>query len=67
MYFSIETSMFRTGLNTNHVSAISANFEQYWPVPGVLAGTEKNFFFFLSFIIFEFLLGQNGNLFVLTY
>ena len=34
----------------------------------VPAGTEKSFFFFfLSFVIFEFLLGQNGNLFTLTY
>ena len=27
----------------------------------------KKFFFFLSFVIFEFLLGQNSNLFTLTY
>ena len=28
---------------------------------------KKVFFFFLSFVIFEFLLGQNDNLFALTY
>ena len=65
------TPLFRTGKNTGHtglVPAVPANFGQYWPVPGVPAGTEKSFFFFfLSFVIFEFLLGQNGNLFALTY
>ena len=58
MYTGIKTSTFRTGLNTGHVPA---NFGQYWMVQ------KKVFFFFLSFIIFEFLLGQNGNLFALTY
>ena len=65
------TPLFRTGKNTGHtglVPAILANFGQYQLVSGVLAGTEKSFFFFfLSFVIFEFLLGQNGNLFALTY
>ena len=60
MYAGIETSTFRTGLSTGHtghVLAISANFGQYWPVLGVPADTEKKFFFFfLSFVIFEFLL-----------
>ena len=48
---------------------IPANFEQYRPVPGIPAGTVIFFIFFifLSFVIFEFLLGQNGNLFALTY
>ena len=72
MYTDIETSTFRTGLNTGHTShvpVILANFGQYQPVSGVPAGTEKSFFFFffLSFVIFEFLLKQNGNLFALTY
>ena len=71
MYTGFETSTFRTGLNTgrtSHVPVIPANFEQYQPVPGVSADTEKIFFFFfLSFVIFEFLLEQNGNIFVLTY
>ena len=70
MYTGIEKSTFRTGLNTgrtSHVPAIPANFGQYRPVPGVPAGTEKFFFLFLSFVIFEFLLRQNGNLFALTY
>ena len=56
----IET--FRIGLNTgrtDHVLAIPANFGQYQPI--------QFFFFFLSFVIFEFLLGQNDNLFALTY
>ena len=66
MYTGIETSTFRTGLNTSHVLAIPANFGKYRPVLGVSAGTEKIFFFFF-FVIFEFLLGQNGNLFTLTY
>ena len=67
MYTNIETSMFHIGLNTGrtgHVLAILANFGQYRPIPG---DAEKSFFFILSFVIFEFLLGQNGNLFVLTY
>ena len=48
MYTGIETSTFRTGLNT---STIPINFEQYWSVLGVLAGTGK-FFLFYYFIIF---------------
>ena len=67
MYIGIKTSTFRTGLNTDHVSTIPANFGQYRPILGEPTDTEKGFFFFLSFVIFEFLLGQNGNLFVLTY
>ena len=70
MYTSIKTSTFRTGLNTGlpgHVSAIPVNFEQYRPVLGVPIGTENFFFYFLSFVIFEFLLWQNDNLFALTY
>ena len=64
MYTGIETSTFRTGLNTGHtghVLTILANFGQYQPILGVLANTGKSFilFFilFLSFVIFEFLLG----------
>ena len=55
MYAGIEISTFRTGLSTGHVLAILANFGQYWPVSGIPADTEKSFFF-LSFVIFEFLL-----------
>ena len=68
MYTDIETSTFHTGLNigrTSHVLAILANSGQYRPVSG---NAEKSFFFYffiLSFVIFEFLLGQNGNLLVL--
>ena len=54
--------LFRIGKNigcTDLVSTIPANFGQYRPVQ------KKNFFFFLSFVIFEFLLGQNCNLLVL--
>ena len=52
------TPLFRTGKNTGRTG-------QFRAIP---AGTEKSFFFFfLSFVIFEFLLGQNGNLFALTY
>ena len=62
------TPLFRTEKYTDRTGLVPANFGQYRPVPGVQAGTEKSFFFFfLSFVIFEFLLGQNGNLFVLTY
>ena len=46
MYTGIETSTFRTGLNTGHTSHVPANFEQYRLVPGVLAGTDFFFFFF---------------------
>ena len=65
MYAGIETSTFHTDLNTgctSHVPVILANFGQYR-----LVQKKVFFFFFLSFVIFEFLLGQNGNLFVLTY
>ena len=53
------TPLFSTRKNTGRTG-------QFWAIP---AGTEKSFFFFffLSFVIFEFLLGQNGNLFALTY
>ena len=44
------------------IPAVSANFEQYQ-----LVQKKGFFFFFLSFVIFEFFLGQNGNLFALTY
>ena len=58
MYTSIETLTFHTSLNTGHTDQFRA----------ISAGTEKSFFFFfLSFVIFEFLLRQNGNLFALTY
>ena len=64
------TPLFRIGKNTGrtgHILAIPANFGQYRPVSGVSGGTKKSFFFFfLSFVIFEFLLGQNDNLFALT-
>ena len=48
---------------------------KYWPCIGHISqfqaiptGIEIFFFFsFLSFVIFEFLLGQNGNLFALIY
>ena len=59
MYTGIETSTFRTGLNTGRTDHTG----QFRAIP---AGTEKSFFF-LSFVIFEFLLGQNGNLFALIY
>ena len=52
------TPMFRTGKNTG----CTGQFRQYQPVQ-----KKKFFFFFLSFVIFEFLLGQNDNLFALTY
>ena len=57
------TPLFRTGKNTGrtgHVPAVPANFGQYLQI-------QNFFFFFLSFLIFEFLLGQNDNLFALTY
>ena len=53
----IETSTFCISLNTGQFRAM-------------LASIEKKIlflFYFLSFIIFEFLLSQNGNLFALTY
>ena len=48
------TLLFRTGKNigrTGHVSAVPVNFGQYWPIPGVPAGTEKKFLFFIFIII----------------
>ena len=48
------TTLFRTGKNigrTGHVSAVPVNFGQYWPIPGVPAGTEKKFLFFIFIII----------------
>ncbi|XP_065618217.1 receptor-like protein EIX2 isoform X1 [Quercus suber] len=52
LHTGIKTLTFRTGLNTSrtgHVLAIPANFGQYRPIPGVLAGTEKSFFYFFIF------------------
>ena len=43
MYTGIETSTFRTGLNTGRIGHVPANFGQYRPIP---ANTEKVFFFF---------------------
>ena len=51
------TPLFRTGKNTGHISQFRA----------ISTGIDFFFFFFLSFVIFEFLLEHNGNLFVLTY
>ena len=59
MYTGIETPTFRTGLNTDRTSH-TGQFQ------AILAGTKKSFFFFF-FFFFVFLLGQNGNLFALTY
>ena len=53
MYTGVEISTFRTGLNTGRIGHISQ-------FRAILTGTIF-FFFFLSFVIFEFLLGQNGN------
>ena len=44
------------------IPVVPANFGQYR-----LVQKKVFFFFFLGFVIFEFLLGQNSNLFVLTY
>ena len=68
MHTGIKTSTFRTGLNTGHTS----HTDQFRAIPVGTGHTSKYrekffFFFFLSFVIFEFLLGQNGNLFALTY
>ena len=51
------TPLFHIGKNTGRILAIPANFGQYRPVSSVSGGTKKSFFFFLSFVIFEFLLG----------
>ena len=50
MYTGIETSLFRTGLNTGRTGHVPANFGQYRPIQ-----KKFFFFFFLSFVIFEFL------------
>ena len=52
------TPLFRTGKNTGHVPAGTGLTDQY---------KKKVFIFFLSFVVFEFLLRQNDNLFALTY
>ena len=58
--------LFCTGKNTGRTS-------QFRTIPAGTGRTgryRKKFFFIffiLSFVIFEFLLGQNGNLFALTY
>ena len=67
MYTGVETSTFRIGLNTNRTSHI----RQFRAIPADIGRTgwyrKKFFFFVVSFVIFEFLLGHNGNLFALTY
>ena len=66
--------IYRTGQQSSTFDPPVQYWKKYRPRTGrtgqfraIPAGTEKSFFFFLSFVIFEFLLGQNGNLFVLTY
>ena len=61
------TPLFRTGKNTGRTG-------QFRAIPAGIGRTGQYrkkffffFFFFLNFVIFEFLLGQNGNLFALTY
>ena len=57
------TPLFRTGKNTGRTG-------QFRAIPAGTGRTgqyRKKFFFFFSFVIFEFLLGRNGNLFALTY
>ena len=57
------TPLFRTGKNTGRIGEFRA-------IPAGTGRTgryRKKFFFFLSFVIFEFFLGLNGNLFALTY
>ena len=57
MYTVVEISTFHTGLNTGRIGHIT----QFRAIP---TGTDYFlfiYFFFLSFVIFEFLLGQNGN------
>ena len=46
------TPLFRTRKNTRHTSLVPANFGQYQPIQ-----KKVFFFFFLSFVIFEFWLG----------
>ena len=57
MYTGIETLTFRTSLIIGHTG----------PFQTIPAGTENFFLFYLSFVIFELLLRQTGNLFKLTY
>ena len=66
IYISIEISTFRTGLNTVH-TGYTSQFRTILAGTQCIARYKKKFFIFLSFLIFEFLLGQNGNLFALTY
>ena len=70
--------IYRTGQQSGTLDppvSYRKKYRPYRPRTGqfraIPAGTEKSFFiiifFYLSFVIFEFLLGQNGNLFALTY
>ena len=57
------TPLFRTGKNTGRTG-------QFRAIPTStrrIGRYRKKIFFFFNFVIFEFLLGQNGNLFALTY
>ena len=68
MYTDIETSTFHTDLNTNRIG----HTDQFQAIPAGIGRTNRYkkkvfIFYFLSFVIFEFLLGQNDNLFALTY
>ena len=80
---AVPAGIYRTGQQSGTLNppvSYRKKYRPYRPRTGrtgqfraILAGTgrtgryRKKFFFFLSFVIFEFFLIHNGNLFVLTY
>ena len=63
--------IYRTGQQSGTLDPPVSYRKKYLPYRSISGNPgryrKKFFFFFLSFVIFEFLLGQNGNLFALTY
>ena len=74
-FHTVPTRIYRTGKQSSTYNPPVSYRKKFQPISGNTSRyaryrpiQKKVFiFYFLSFVIFEFLLGQNGNLFALTY